>query len=117
VKRLRTRPDYLAVAKGVRVVRPGFVLQARPRKERAGEPRFGFTASRKTGTAVVRNRIRRRLKELARAGAPSAPEGIDFVLIGRREAAGRDFATMAGELQSAFADASRSRRQRRPEAN
>ena len=110
MKRLRTRPEYLAVAKGVRVVRPGFVLQARPRSEAAGEPRFGFTASRKTGNAVTRNRIRRRLKELARAEAAAAPAGVDFVLIGRKDAAGRDFAAMSSELRSAIADAAKRRR-------
>lgn len=106
--RLRSRPDYLAAAKGIRIVRPGFVLQARRRNEPTGAARFGFTATRKLGGAVTRNRVRRRLKAIASIAAPTAPEGHDLVLIGRRGAINRDFAAMVSELGSALEQAARS---------
>lgn len=97
MERLRSRSDYLKVARGTRAFSPGFVLQAR-RRAAAGEPRFGFTVTRKVGNAVTRNRIRRRLKEIVRLGEGQAAPGMDYVLIGRRDAASRPFAMMAADL-------------------
>jgi len=67
-------------------------------------PRFGFTATKKLGNAVARNRIRRRLKEVVRLVAPSqARAGCDYVLIAREAAATRPFATLERDLAAAFA--------------
>lgn len=67
-------------------------------------PRFGFTATKKLGNAVARNRIRRRLKEVVRLVAPSqARAGCDYVLIAREAAATRLFATLERDLAAAFA--------------
>jgi ribonuclease P protein component len=101
--RLRSRPDYLATSKGTRVVQPGFVLVAAPRAEAASPARFGFTVSRRVGNAVTRNRVRRRLKELARNAANKAAAGVDYVLIGRTAAVDRDYAAMAHDLATALA--------------
>ncbi len=106
--RLRSRPDYQSVAKGVKTVRPGLVLQGRIRDNASGAPRFGFTVSRQVGNAVERNRVRRRLKEAVRreAGKDAAP-GADYVLIGRRAALSRPFDQLAGDLASGLAAVNR----------
>ena len=85
---LRNRREFLAVAKGNKQVRKGLVLQARSRKPNtrinATAIRFGLTATKKIGNAVIRNRTRRRLRALAREilSAHGQP-GYDYVLIGR----------------------------------
>ncbi len=65
--------------------------------------RVGFTVSRKVGNAVVRNRVRRRLREIARQVIPEAARvDHDYVLVGRQGALGRDFLAMRAELQEAL---------------
>jgi ribonuclease P protein component len=84
---------------------PGFVLQAAPTPAELSSPavRVGFTVSRKVGNAVVRNRVRRRLREIARLVIPAqARPDLDYVLVGRQAAFGRDFATMERELIEAL---------------
>jgi ribonuclease P protein component len=84
---------------------PGFVLQAAPAPAGLSPPavRVGFTVSRKVGNAVVRNRVRRRLREIARLDIPAqARPDLDYVLVGRQAAVGRDFATMERELLEAL---------------
>ena len=78
------------------------VVQARDRKDEA-EPRVGFTTTKKLGNAVIRNRIRRRLREAARLTLPEvARRGFDYVLIGRAGAADRPFAELQKDLNSAL---------------
>ena len=84
---------------------PGFVLQIAPVPADLDCPqvRVGFTVSRKVGNAVVRNRVRRRLREIARAIIPAqARPDLDYVLVGRQGAITRDFAAMQGELVDAL---------------
>lgn len=95
---------------------PGFVLQVAPvpadlasagpvpaELDRPAAIRVGFTVSRKVGNAVVRNRVRRRLREIARQVIPAeARSGLDYVLIGRQAALTRDFAVLRRELQEAL---------------
>ena len=100
--RLRSRSEYLAAAKGVRAFRPSFVLQARRRDNLKAAPRFGFTVTRKVGNSVLRNRIRRRLKEIVRLEGTRASSGMDYVLIGRSGAANQPFADMAGDFAAAL---------------
>jgi ribonuclease P protein component len=106
VERLRKRRDFLAAARGRRCVTSAMVLQARRRAGDEGEgpaPRLGFTVTKKVGTAVVRNRVRRRLKEAARLVADrlARPEH-DYVIVGRREALDISFDTLLAELDRAF---------------
>jgi ribonuclease P protein component len=107
--RLKTRGEFLRVAAGrVRAVRPGLILQAAPRLAQiAGESeaalRVGFTASRRVGNAVARNRAKRRLRAaaetlLARQGKP----GIDYVLIARAETGARPYAQLLADLEGAL---------------
>jgi len=107
VARLRRRPEFLAVAKsGRRWAAPGLVLQAvrRPEGSRLPPaPRIGFTASRKVGIAVERNRARRRLKAAAAAVLPQAGEpGFDYVVIARGETLTRPFSDLPGDLETAL---------------
>ena len=100
--RLRQRADFLAVANGARVSSAAFVVQGR-RREDDGPIRVGFTVSRKNGTATERNRIRRRLRELVKLlDVISMRPHSDYVLVGRRAALNRDFATMLDDLRSAL---------------
>jgi len=100
--RLRQRADFLAVADGARINSAAFVLQSRPRGD-DGPVRVGFTVTKKHGTATERNRIRRRLRELVkRLDVISMRPHSDYVLVGRRTALNRDFATMLDDLRSAL---------------
>ncbi len=106
---LQQRADFLRVrASGVRRVTPGFVIQAAPCIETPGASvgRFvhvGFTASKKVGNAVERNRAKRRLRALAdNVLSDCADSGFDYVLIGRRETLRRRFATMEKELRQSL---------------
>ena len=101
---IRKRADFLAANRGLRNARPGFVLLTRA-NEGAGK-RFGVTVTKKIGNAVVRNRMKRRFRELLRAALPA--EGLpdtDHVLIGREGGIERDFARMGEELSRALAKA------------
>jgi len=82
LERLRERRQYQAVGRGVRVARPGLILQAAPQSAEDAAPRFGFTVTKKTGGSVERNRIRRRLKEAVRRAGEAASRGVDYVVIG-----------------------------------
>jgi ribonuclease P protein component len=101
--RLRQRADFLAVANGARANSAAFVVQSR-RRDDDGPIRVGFTVTRKNGTATERNRIRRRLRELVKRldGSISMRPHSDYVLVGRRAALNRDFATMLDDLRSAL---------------
>lgn len=82
---------------------PGLVLQARRREGDGGAPRVGFTASRKVGGAVVRNRARRRLRVAAETIMTAhAKAGFDFVLIARGSTATRPFTALLEDLETAL---------------
>lgn len=103
--RLKRRPEFLRVAAtGRRWSTPGLVLQAEPRGPDNGvETRVGFTVSRKVGSAVVRNRAKRRLRALAREILPALGQpATDYVLVGRRETATRAFALLKTDLAQAL---------------
>ena len=87
---------------------PGFVVLLRPRDDGDPAMRVGFTVTKKIGNAVIRNRMKRRLRALARELLPTAGEpGADHVLIGRQGGIERDFATLRAELGKALAKLAR----------
>ena len=103
IRRLERRPEFLAVASsGLKAAMPGLVLQARPRGD--DEPlRVGFTASRKVGGAVIRNRARRRLKAAAeQVLGREGRRGHDYVLIARAETVRRPFELLLYDLGRAL---------------
>jgi ribonuclease P protein component len=102
--RLRRRAEFQRAARGRRWQAEAFTLQANRRAE-AGEagPRLGFTVTKKVGNSVVRNRIRRRLREAVRAvEALEALPDHDYVLMARLPALTLPFATLVGEVSRAF---------------
>jgi ribonuclease P protein component len=112
IGRLKRRAEFLQVAAANRKwVAPGLILQVRRQPEphassseavaETAAPnaiRVGFTASRKVGNAVKRNRARRRLRAVAEQVLPQAESGHDFVLIARPATVDRDFAALRADL-------------------
>ncbi|MGH6803916.1 MAG: ribonuclease P protein component [Methyloceanibacter sp.] len=108
IGRLKTRAEFLHVRGGARFTAPSLVLQARRRDSGEAEDRhlarFGFTATKSLGGAVVRNRARRRLKEAVRLAGPThAVEGYDYVLIAREGTVQRRFTELIRDLERALA--------------
>ncbi len=127
IRRLKTRPDFLRVAAALRKkVTPGLILQAARRTgatvdfvqrpqvrgrpaalEWSGNPeaiRVGFTASRKVGKAVARNRARRRLRAAAAQILPEMGQpGHDYVLVARAGTLTRRYADLVADLRTALA--------------
>jgi ribonuclease P protein component len=103
---IRQRRDFLAANQGRRVSFAGFVLLVRQRGD--GDPlmRAGYTVTKKVGGSVVRNRLKRRLREAARLTLPAhGHPGADHVLIGRDGGLDRDFALLCADLEKALAKA------------
>ena len=125
IRRLKTRREFLRVAAARRKqVRPGLILQAarrttsptRPASQPAGRDgngvpardpreavRVGFTASRKVGNAVARNRARRRLRAAAAEVLPRFGDaGTDYVLVARKATLERRYGDLVRDLHEAL---------------
>jgi ribonuclease P protein component len=99
--RILRRRDFLAAAKSRSAPISGVLMQLRDREDEK-PARVGFTCTKKLGNAVVRNRIRRRLKEAARLVLPEiAKTGHDYVIIGRASSKGRPFEALQKDIISA----------------
>jgi ribonuclease P protein component, eubacterial len=97
--RLKSRPDFLAVQKGLRLRGPYFLVEMIDRGDPAAAPRIGYTVTRKQGNSVERNRMRRRLREAVRVteGVSFLP-GHDYVLVARRDCLDAPFAQIGAAL-------------------
>jgi ribonuclease P protein component len=106
---LKNRADFLRAQRGVRRSATGLTLEVCPTPEiaaREGHFRVGFTASRKVGGAVERNRAKRRLRAAARAVLPqAAQERTDYVLIARPITLERPFQDLLKDLAQTLAAA------------
>ena len=126
IERLKKRPDFLACAKGPHCARGVVLVQARARPESVPDAaplvRAGFTATKRIGGAVERNRAKRRLREAARALLPlhGAP-GNDYVFVARAGTADRDWLRLLDDMRSALlglaAGADEPRPARRPRSS
>jgi ribonuclease P protein component len=88
--RLRRSADFERVRKDGRVWRHPFVMLSAAKND-LGHNRYAFVTSRRLGGAVVRNRIRRMLREMTRLTAPRLRQGYDIVFIARNEIVGQPY--------------------------
>ena len=103
IERLKTRPQFLAAAKGASCARGAVVVQALDRGDGQGVIRAGFTATRKIGGAVDRNRAKRRLREAARLHLPLLGRpGHDYVFIARGGTTARPWLRLLDDTKSAL---------------
>lgn len=104
IETLRNRPDFLRAAQARRQGTGSFLVQGRARGDGVLTVRIGFTATKKIGNAVLRNRAKRRLRALARDVLPElARPGWDYVLVARPAATVTgDFARMRADLAQAL---------------
>lgn len=100
---IKKRADFLAANRGKRYAAPGFVLLVHDRRDDDPAKRLGITITKKVGNAVVRNRMRRRFRELAsELLADNGKAGADHVLIGRDGGIERDFGTLREDMTKAL---------------
>ena len=105
ISTLKKRAEFQRVRGGGRASLPAFVLEGKARvaADVAETPRFGFTVTKKLGGAVVRNRIRRRLKAALSAVAKDLAEPrFDYVIVARDVALTRPFDGLCSDLVAAF---------------
>lgn len=108
---LKHRADFLRAARGVRRVEGAVTLETCPTPSKDhmdGHLRVGFTASRKVGNAVIRNRARRRLRAAAAQLLPLLGRGgHDYVLVARGATVARPFAALLADITRALSAAHR----------
>jgi ribonuclease P protein component len=103
--RLRRRSEFLRVQdKGHKLPADCVLALVLPNGRADGLTRVGLTVSTKVGNAVVRNRIRRCLRELFRARRATLPKGLDMVLIARQSAAEADTARLTRAFERLSVD-------------
>ncbi|WP_122464414.1 ribonuclease P protein component [Brevundimonas lutea] len=103
IRRLTSRPQFLAAAKGVSKAYGAVVVQRLDRADGDQAIGVGFTATRKVGGAVIRNRSKRRLREAARTLIPKhGVPGSDYVLVARQGTADREWLRLLDDVRSAL---------------
>lgn len=112
---LKRRKQFLRIRGGRRWSGPAFLMEAKPRTEpgldksqdigshSVSVAQFGFVVSRKLGNAVVRNRMRRRLKAAIQEVGGTADPNLDYVLVARRAALDYPFLELKRDVERAFA--------------
>ena len=100
---IKKRSDFLAANRGKRYATPGFVLLVKDRQDDQPAIRLGITITKKVEHAVVRNRMRRRFRALAREMlGEKGKAGADHILIGRDGGIERDFGELRAEMARAL---------------
>ncbi len=103
IRKLTRRSEFLACAKAPSCAKGAIVVQARPRGDDCGAVRIGFTATKRIGGAVQRNRAKRRMREAARQVLPQiATPGTDYVIIARTGVITRDWTRLLDDVKSAL---------------
>jgi len=104
---LKKRAEFLHVREGAYRAQGGIVIQMRANPQNSAF-RVGFTATKKIGNAVIRNRAKRRLREIARALLPEyGLVGYDYVFIARNSTAERDWTALLDDARKALITLSR----------
>jgi len=102
-ERLRKRPDFLLAAKAPALSRGAVFIQMRKRPDEDPTVRVGFTATKKIGGAVDRNRAKRRLREAARLVLPlHARPSHDYVFIARGGTTAREWGRLLDDVKTAL---------------
>lgn len=115
---LKKRAEFQRVRGGGRYSGPAFVLEGRKRAGEASGARFGFTVTKKLGGAVVRNRMRRRLKAaLVEVVAMCADPAFDYVVVARPPAVDRPFTDLCKDFAAAFERVARGGTSARPRSS
>src|SRR3954463_12162644 len=103
IERLKKRSEFLACAQAPSTAKGAIVVQARPRDDARALVRAGFTATKRIGGAVERNRAKRRMREAARLLLPEyAAPGVDYVIIARGGVLTRPWARLLDDVKSAL---------------
>ena len=103
IERIKIRPDFLAAAKAASCARGAVVIQARDRADEKLLIRAGFTATKRIGGSVVRNRAKRRLREACARMLPlHGRPGFDYVFIARGGTAMRPWERLLDDVKSAL---------------
>ena len=103
ISRLTKRSEFLACAKAPSHAKGADVVQARPRADDDPRVRVGFTASKKIGNAVTRNRAKRRLRAAASQLLPLLGRaGHDYVLVARGTTVARPFPALLSDITTAL---------------
>lgn len=100
---IKKRADFLSANRGRRFAFPGFILLVHDRNDGDQTVRLGITITKKVGNAVVRNRIRRRFRELMRENLPEGGRpGADHVMIGREAALDMAYSELRSHVKRAL---------------
>jgi ribonuclease P protein component len=103
IERLKKRPDFLACGQARALARGAVLVQARDRGDEQPAVRAGFTATKRIGGAVERNRAKRRLREAARILLPDhARPGHDYVFIARGGVTTRPWDRLLDDMKTAL---------------
>ena len=106
--RLRKRPEFLSLSQtGKKFYSPNFIVISKSNER--GESRLGITVSSKVGNALVRNRIKRLVREFFRRRRHEWVPGSDIVVIARKGAAALSSSLMHKELEKSVQEQRRSR--------
>ncbi len=104
---IKKRSDFITSNKeATKIHGRSFIIQKLKRDELNVEPHFGFTATKKIGTAVVRNKIKRRLKSIIRNLLNKKNEyfdlSINYVLICKKEIVMVSYKDLETEIKAKF---------------